>query len=87
MQLFLLCKNFGQAYEYEQTHVVYKCKDEPKLFYRFKWYREIITKLVVGSEVFEEASVQVEIMHESFQLVFTKESSFLGKARGAKNQV
>ena len=64
---------------YEKS-IVDKCKAEPKLFYRFVngklKAKSGISSLKVNGEVYENPSMQAEIMNKCFKSVFTKESYF-----------
>ena len=63
-----------------QKRIVDKCKDEPKLFYRFingKLKKsDCVTKLKDGGKIFEEDKELAEILNKNFQKVFTQETSF-----------
>ena len=65
--------------EYERK-IVENCESEPKLFYKFingKLNRkEVIEKVKVGEEIYEEVSDIVEILNNNFCKVFTTETLF-----------
>ena len=65
---------------YEKS-IVEKCKEEPKLFYRFingkLKTKEGINKLKVDGIIYEDKYSQAEIMNRRFQSVFTSESHFI----------
>ena len=60
--------------------IVNKCKEEPKLFYRFIngkiKHKEIITRLKENIEVYEDPIEMSEVLNKNFQKVFTTESDF-----------
>ena len=57
-----------------------KCKDQPKLFYRFVnsklKHKEGINKLVVDELEYTKAAEMAEVMNDCFQKVFTIEDVF-----------
>ena len=73
-----------------EKNVIEKCKEEPKLFYRFingkLKSKEGISNLKVDGVIYEDAYSQAEIFNKSFQSVFTKESSFVESCEVAGSQ-
>ena len=68
-----------EARKYEKN-IVEKCKNEPKLFYRFvngklKNKKEI-SKLKVNGEFLEDEELMAEELNKCFQKVFTNEETF-----------
>ena len=63
-----------------EKDLVEKCKEEPKLFYRFinkkMKHKESITKLRENGEIFEESKDLCEILNKNFQSVFTNETEY-----------
>lgn len=63
-----------------EKNIVDKCKDEPKLFYRFingkMKQREGVSRVKDGGHVYEEDKDICDIMNKKFQAVFTEESEF-----------
>ena len=63
-----------------KKNIVDKCKEEPKLFYRFIngkiKHKEIITRLKENNEVYEDPKEMSEVLNKNFQKVFTTESDF-----------
>ena len=63
-----------------QKKIVDKCKDEPKMFYRFingKLKKsDSVAKLKDGGKIIEEDKKLAEILNKNFQKVFTQETSF-----------
>ena len=58
-----------------EKNIVNKCKDHPKLFYRYingkmKNKREI-SKLKINYEIYEDAEEMIEVMNNCLQSVFT----------------
>ena len=60
--------------------IVDKCKEEPKLFYRFIngkiKHKEIINRLKENNEIYEDPKGMSEVLNKNFQKVFTTESEF-----------
>ena len=73
--------------DYEKG-VVDKCKNEPKLFYRYvngkMKNKQSIDRLKVENILYDDAQSQAEIMNTCFQSVFTRETSFEGE--GARHK-
>ena len=69
-----ICREVRKHYEKD---IVEKCKDQPKLFYRFVnsklKNKEGISKLEVDKLEYTKASDMAEIMNDCFQKVFTRE--------------
>ena len=65
-----------------EKNIVDKCRNEPKMFYRFvngKMKQKVgISKLTVDGVVYEEEAEICEIMNKKFQEVFLEESEFYG---------
>ena len=63
-----------------EKDIVEKCKDEPKLFYRFIngkiKQKDKVERLKDGSETYEDPKDMSEILNKNFQQVFTKETEF-----------
>lgn len=74
-----------------EKNIVNKCKEEPKLFYRYVngklKKKDGIEKLKLNGEIYEEARKQAEVMNKSFQSVFTKEGEFEREQRVTKERV
>ena len=72
-----LCRETKRNYEKD---IVDKCKDQPKLFYRFingkLKKKEGISKLEVDDLEYIKAADMAEVMNDSFQKVFTLEDDF-----------
>ena len=64
-----------------EKDIVNKCKDEPKLFYRYingkMKHKDTINKLRRGGRIYEKAEEMSELMNESFKLVFMKETNYV----------
>ena len=64
-----------------ECDIVKKCKDEPRLFYRYVngklKHREGVNKLKKEGRTYESDTEMSEIMNESFQSVFTKEINYI----------
>ena len=67
-----------------EKDIVEKCKDEPKLFYRYingkLKHKDNINKLKSGGRIYETAKEMSEIMNKSFKSVFTAETDFVAPA-------
>jgi len=63
-----------------EKDIVDKCKEEPKLFYRFinekTKHKERVTKLKRNGILYEEEEEISELLNNSFQSVFTNETEF-----------
>ena len=63
-----------------QRRIVNKCKDEPKMFYRFingkLKKNDAVVKLRDDGKVYEDDKELAEILNRNFQTVFTNESGF-----------
>ena len=62
-----------------EKDIVDKCKEEPKLFYRFingKKNTEIINRFKENNEVYENPKEMSEVPNKNFQKVFTTKSDF-----------
>ena len=63
-----------------ERDIVEKCKEEPKLFYRYvngkMKNRDSITKLRENDIIYEDPKEMSEILNRNFQMVFTRESEF-----------
>ena len=63
-----------------EKDIVDKCKDQPKLFYRYVngklKNKSEITKLKTNNEVYDDAQEMAEVMNNCFQQVFTTENYF-----------
>ena len=63
-----------------EKNIVEKCKDEPKLFYRFingkLKSQDTVQRLRVGGELYEREEELCEVMNEKFQTVFVQEEGF-----------
>ena len=63
-----------------KKYIVDKCKEKPKLFYRFIngkiIHKEIITRLKENNEVHEDPKEMSEVLNKNFQKVLTTESDF-----------
>ena len=70
----------GEKKKFEKN-IVDKCKDQPKLFYKFinkkLKNRDEIQKVKVNGETFDGTKEIVEEMNKCFQTVFTRESDFV----------
>ena len=64
-----------------EKSIVDKCKDQPKLFYKFinkkLKIRDEIQKVKVEGESYDDINEIVEVMNKCFQSVFTEESEFI----------
>jgi len=76
-----------------EKNIVEKCKDEPKLFFFYRYVngkmktKEGINRLKVDGVVYEDALPQAEVMNKCFQSVFTRESEFEEVDGGSKDTV
>ena len=63
-----------------EKDIVNKCKEEPKLFYRYIngkiKQKERITRLKENNETVEDPKEMSEILNKNFQNVFTSETEF-----------
>ena len=63
-----------------EKDIVDKCKEEPKLFYRYIngkiKSKESVTRLRENNKVYEDPKEMSELLNKNFQKVFTKESEF-----------
>ena len=70
-----MCRETRRKYEKD---VIVKCKDQPKLFYRFVnnkvKHRQELEKLRKGGVEYTEEAEMAEIMNEHFKSVFTREN-------------
>ena len=74
-----------------EKDIVDKCKDQPKLFYRYVngklKNKSGTTKLKINDETYEDAQMMAEVMNECFQSVFTIENNFQYQQPGAPEVV
>ena len=67
-----------------------KCKDQPKLFYRFingkLKMKEDIIRIRDGGEVVEDPDAMAEVFNKNFQSVFTTEQNFGEEIVGQRNR-
>ena len=74
-----------------ERDIIDRCKDEPKLFYRYVngklKHKEGISKLKFEGEVYDDAAEQAEIMNKCFQSVFSIESEFTGRETASRNAI
>ena len=63
-----------------EKDVVGKCKDDPKLFYRYvngkMTYKDTTVKLIKEKRIYDTEEEMSELMNESFKSVFTREEEF-----------
>ena len=63
-----------------EKDIVNKCKEQPKLFYRYingkLKNKEVIEKLKGDNRLVEDPKDMAELLNNKFQQVFTKEPSF-----------
>uniref|UniRef100_A0A0P4VWZ9 Reverse transcriptase domain-containing protein n=1 Tax=Scylla olivacea TaxID=85551 RepID=A0A0P4VWZ9_SCYOL len=73
-----------------KSDIVGKCKEEPRLFYRYingkMKHREGISKLKREGRIYETTGEMHELMNESFQSVFTKETDFMALKVVSQNE-
>ena len=74
-----------------EKNIIDKCKNEPKLFYRYvnskMKCKSGISKLKLGGNSYEGTKEMAEIMNRNFQKVFTVESEFMEGATTNREQV
>ncbi len=62
-----------------EKDIIEKCKDEPKLFYRFingkTRIKEKVEKLRDGDKIIEDPKEMCELLNEKYQHVFMKQNS------------
>ena len=58
-----------------------KCKDQPKLFYKYingkLKNKEDISRITVGDDMIDDTKEMAEVFNRSFQSVFTEEDDFM----------